>query len=158
MRLLVLFLVYSIGLSYAADSYAQKAMISIDVHNQRVEDILKEIEAQSDFDFFFNNKHVDLNRRVSVSADKSNIFNVLQEVFAGTNVKYSVLDKKIILSVEVQSPQAAAAAAGHHKGGDRQGFGGDGQGDESVKRPGFSKICVFPKKMLAMPGWIWYSK
>ena len=52
MRLLVLFLVCSIGLSYAADSYAQKAMISIDVHNQRVEDILKEIEAQSDFDFF----------------------------------------------------------------------------------------------------------
>lgn len=47
MRLLVLFLVCSIGLSYAADSYAQKAMISIDVHNQRVEDILKEIEAQS---------------------------------------------------------------------------------------------------------------
>ena len=90
MRLLVLFLVCSIGLSYAADSYAQKAMISIDVHNQRVEDILKEIEAQSDFDFFFNNKHVDLNRRVSVSADKSNIFSVLKEIFAGTNVKYSV--------------------------------------------------------------------
>ena len=40
MRLLVLFLVCSIGLSYAADSYAQKALISIDVHNQRVEDVL----------------------------------------------------------------------------------------------------------------------
>lgn len=105
MRVFILFLVCSIGLSYAADSYAQKAMISIDVHNQRVEDVLKEIEEQSDFDFFFNNKHVDLNRRVSVSADKSNIFNVLKEIFAGTNVKYSVLDKKIILSVEAQSPQ-----------------------------------------------------
>ena len=96
MRLLVLFLVCSIGLTYAADSYAQKALISIDVRNQRVEDILKEIEEQSDFDFFFNNKHVDLNRRVSVSADKSNIFSVLKEIFSGTNVKYSVLDKKII--------------------------------------------------------------
>lgn len=105
MRLLILFLVCSIGLGYAADSYAQKAMISIDAHNQRVEDILKEIEEQSDFDFFFNNKHVDLNRRVSVSADKSNIFSVLKEVFAGTNVKYSVLDKKIILSTEGQSLQ-----------------------------------------------------
>lgn len=31
MRLLVLFLVCSIGLTYAADSYAQKALISIDV-------------------------------------------------------------------------------------------------------------------------------
>ena len=105
MRLLVLFLVCSIGLSYAADSYAQKALISIDVHNQRVEDVLREIEEQSDFDFFFNNKHVDLHRRVSVSADKSNIFSVLKEIFSGTNVKYSVLDKKIILSVEAQSPQ-----------------------------------------------------
>ena len=37
--------------------------------------------------------------------DKSNIFSVLKEIFAGTNVKYSVLDKKIILSVEAQSPQ-----------------------------------------------------
>lgn len=105
MRLLILFLVCSIGLTYAADSYAQKALISIDVRNQRVEDILKEIEEQSDFDFFFNNKHVDLNRRVSVSADKSNIFSVLKEIFSGTNVKYSVLDKKIILSVEAESPQ-----------------------------------------------------
>lgn len=105
MRLLILFLVCSIGLGYAADSYAQKAMISIDAHNQRVEDILKEIEEQSDFDFFFNNKHVDLNRRVSVLADKSNIFNVLKRVFAGTNVKFSVLDKKIILSTEMQSSQ-----------------------------------------------------
>ena len=58
-----------------------------------MEDILKEIEEQSDFDFFFNNKHVDLNRRVSVSADKSNIFSVLKEIFSGTNVKYSVLYK-----------------------------------------------------------------
>ena len=90
---------------YASDSYAQKTLISIDVHNQRVEDILKEIEEQSDFDFFFNNKHVDLNRRVSISVDRSNIFSVLKEVFAGTNVRYSVLDKKIILSVEVQSSQ-----------------------------------------------------
>lgn len=105
MRLLILFLVCSIGLCYASDSYAQKTLISIDVHNQRVEDILKEIEEQSDFDFFFNNRHVDLNRRVSISVDRSNIFSVLKEVFAGTNVRYSVLDKKIILSVEVQSPQ-----------------------------------------------------
>ena len=109
MKLLVLFLVCSIGLTYAADGYAQKTMISIEVHNQRVEDVLKEIETQSDFDFFFNNKHVDLNRRVSVSADKSNIFSVLKEVFEGTNVKYSVLDKKIILSVDSQATQQEKA-------------------------------------------------
>ena len=104
MRLLVLFLVCFSGLAHAVETYAQRATISINVRNQRVEDVLKEIESQSDFDFFFNNRHVDLNRRVSVSADKGNIFNVLDEVFAGTNVEYSVLDRKIILSTE-QSAQ-----------------------------------------------------
>ena len=62
MRLLVLFLVCSIGLSYAADSYAQKAMISIDVHNQRVEDILKEIEAQQEGQY----QYLNLNEQQSV--------------------------------------------------------------------------------------------
>lgn len=98
MRLVILFLIYSIGFAHATDTYAQNAVVSIDAHNQRVEEILKEIENQSEFDFFFNNKHVDLNRRVSVSANKGNIFKILEEMFAGTNVKYSVLDKKIILS------------------------------------------------------------
>ena len=48
------------GLCYASDSYAQKTLISIDVHNQRVEDILKEIEEQSDFDFFFIQFGIDI--------------------------------------------------------------------------------------------------
>ena len=54
---------------------------------------------------FFNNKHVNLERRVSVSANNSNIFQVLKEVFAGTDVKFSVLDKKIILSTDIISPE-----------------------------------------------------
>lgn len=106
MRLFVLFFICSIGLSYATDGYAQKAIISIDVHNGRVEDVLQEIEAQSDFSFFFNNRHVDLDRRVSVSANRSNIFSVLQEIFEGTDVSYSVLDRKIILSADNQDVQS----------------------------------------------------
>lgn len=105
MRLFILCLICSIGLVHAADSYAQNAIISLDVQNQTVGNVLKEIESQSEFDFFFNNKHVDLNRRVSVSANKSNIFEVLKDVFSGTNVQYTVLDKKIVLSTEVGSPQ-----------------------------------------------------
>ncbi len=112
MRLLFLFLVCFSGLAHAVDTYAQRAIISINAHNQRVEDVLKEIEAQSDFGFFFNNKHVDLNRRVSVSTNKENIFTVLDEVFAGTNVEYSVLDRKIILSTEQASQQGKTTVTG----------------------------------------------
>lgn len=93
------------SLAHATDSYAQKTLISIDAHNQTVEKVLKDIEKQSGFGFFFNNKHVNLKRVVSVSAHKGDLFKVLDEMFAGTNVKYSVLDHKIILSTEVAATQ-----------------------------------------------------
>lgn len=102
MKLSVFLLVCSIGLAQAADSYAQKATVSLEMRNQTVKDVLDEIEEQSDFSFFFNIKHVDLQRKVSVVANKSDIFKVLKIVFAGTDVRYSVVDKKIILSTEKQ--------------------------------------------------------
>lgn len=100
MKLSVFLLVCSIGLAQAADSYAQKATVSLEMRNQTVKEVLDEIEEQSDFSFFFNIKHVDLQRRVSVVVDKSDIFKVLETVFAGTDVRYSVVDRKIILSTE----------------------------------------------------------
>lgn len=105
MRVLLLFLICSISLIHATGSYAQKALISIEAHNQTIENVLKDIENQSGFGFFFNNKHVDLKRVVSVSANQSNIFKILNEMFDGTGVKYSVLDKKIILTNETIAAQ-----------------------------------------------------
>ncbi|WP_289005171.1 TonB-dependent receptor [uncultured Parabacteroides sp.] len=104
MKLSTFLLACSMGVTQAAGTYAQKAIVSIEMRNETVKEILDEIEEQSEFSFFFNIKHVDLQRRVSVVADKSDIFKVLDVVFAGTNVRYSVVDKKIILSTgqEVQ--------------------------------------------------------
>ena len=106
MKVFIVVLLCSVGLAQAAGTYAQNARISLEANNQTVREVLHEIEAQSEFDFFFNNKHVDLDRRVSVDADRSNIFEVLDEVFEGTNVKYTVLDKKIILSTELREASA----------------------------------------------------
>ena len=105
MKLSVFLLLCSIGLAQATDSYAQKATVNLEMRNQTVKEVLDEIEEQSDFSFFFNIKHVDLHRRVSVVAKKSDIFKVLETVFAGTDVRYSVVDRKIILSTEKQEIQ-----------------------------------------------------
>ena len=102
MRLCSLFLICSLSVIYAADSYAQTSEISISVKNQTVESVLDQISKKTGYDFFFNNKHVDLNRRVTVDMTKGNVFSLLDQLFANTNVHYSVLDKKIILTVEGQ--------------------------------------------------------
>ncbi len=103
MKLFVLFFICSLGLVYASDSYAQTAIVNVEVQNKTVREVLKEIENQSEFGFFFSNKHIDLNRRVSVTSRNSDIFKVLEKVFEGTNVKYSVLDKKIVLTTKAES-------------------------------------------------------
>lgn len=100
MRLCTLFLICSMSIAYAIDLKAQTTEISMNAHNQTVESVLDQISKSTGFDFFFNNKHVDLNRRVTVDMKNGNIFTLLDMIFADTNVHYSVLDKKIILTVE----------------------------------------------------------
>jgi TonB-linked SusC/RagA family outer membrane protein len=100
MRLFILCFFVSAGIVQATNSFAQKAEVSLNVTNQTVKDVLTLIENQSDFTFFFNHRHVDLDRRVSVFAKNTNVFDVLKQIFSGTNVTCSVLDNKIVLSAE----------------------------------------------------------
>ncbi|MBK5722587.1 SusC/RagA family TonB-linked outer membrane protein [Dysgonomonas sp. Marseille-P4677] len=98
MRLFFIFMCVSVGLIQASNSYAQNAILDINVKNQTVENVLKQIENQSEFTFFYNTKQIDIDRKVSISAFQKDIFAVLAEIFLGTDVAYSVLDKSIILS------------------------------------------------------------
>ena len=97
-------LLSSAGLTYASNSYAQTTMVSINVENQTVKEVLDEIENTTEYSFFYNTRHVDLDRKVSVNINNADIFEVLDDVFSGTNVVYSVKDRSIILSVKEASP------------------------------------------------------
>lgn len=66
-------LIGSAGIVQATNTYAQTTTISLNVENLTVGEILQQIEEKTDFSFFYNNRHVDLNRRVSVSMNETNI-------------------------------------------------------------------------------------
>ena len=98
------YLLSSAGLVYASDTYSQTTMVSINMKNQTVKEVLNEIENTTEYSFFYNNSHVDLNRKVSVNVSNGDIFEVLDDLFSGTNVSYTVKDKGIVFSVKEQSP------------------------------------------------------
>ena len=98
MRLTAIMLFVCIGLAYASDSYSQSATLTLNVNNKTVQEVLDEIEKQSEFHFFYNNKQVNTNRVVSIKSNKKNVFNVLEQLFNGTDISYKVLEKSIILS------------------------------------------------------------
>lgn len=82
----------------AETSYSQSARISIEMNNATIEEVLNEIEAKSDFYFLYNNKLINVDRRVSVDINAENIDTILQNLFKGTDVVYQIADKQIVLS------------------------------------------------------------
>lgn len=101
------YLLGSAGLVYATDNYAQTTMVSINMKNQTVKEVLNEIENSTEYTFFYNNRHLDLDRKVSVDISNGDILEVLEDMFGGTNVTYTVKDKNIVFSVKEKSPVVA---------------------------------------------------
>jgi TonB-linked SusC/RagA family outer membrane protein len=70
----------------------------MNVTDSRVEDVLNQIEEKSEFYFLFNQRLIDLNRKVTLNAEGESISTILGQLFAGTEVKYQVVDRQIILN------------------------------------------------------------
>lgn len=98
MKLSVVLLFIGIALAKAAPGYSQTALLTLNAENRTVQEVLDEIEKQSDFHFFYNNKQVNTARIVTLRSNRKNVFNVLEQLFAGTGITYKILDKSIILS------------------------------------------------------------
>ena len=82
----------------AEDGYAQRTRVAISMNNVSVEQVLNKIEETSDYVFLYNDKTIQKNRIVSVNSKSGNITDVLNAMFRGTDISYTVIDKQIILS------------------------------------------------------------
>ncbi len=92
-----LFLISVLGV-FASESYSQSTKLTLDMKNSTVEKVLTQIEDQSEFYFLYSKKVVDVDRRVDISVFEKLITDILDELFAGTNVTYVVKDRQIVLS------------------------------------------------------------
>ncbi len=98
MRFIVFLLLVSIMQTFANDSYSQTTRLSLDFTNTKLADAMDKIEEQSEFYFLFNEKLIDTNRKVSMSVTNRKINKILDDLFAGTDVIYTITDRKIILA------------------------------------------------------------
>ncbi len=110
MKITLVLLIAGVIQSFAATSYSQSARISLDLKNVTIEEVLNAIESKSDFYFFFNQKLIDVNRRVDVVADNLPIAEILNALFKGSDIEYVVYDRQIILAPkeaahEMKNPQ-----------------------------------------------------
>lgn len=84
--------------TFAGTTYSQSSKVSLNLNNVSIEQVINEIENNSEFYFLFNQKLIDVNRKVNVNVEKTPIKDILAQLFDGDNVDYVVYDHQIILT------------------------------------------------------------
>ncbi|NOR74990.1 MAG: SusC/RagA family TonB-linked outer membrane protein [Draconibacterium sp.] len=103
MRITVFLLLASVLQIFANGAYSQKTTLSLDFSNTKLVDVMDEIEEQTEFYFLFNEKLINTDRKVSMSVKNKKISEILNKLFSGTDVDYTITDRKIILAPEYLS-------------------------------------------------------
>lgn len=98
MRIAIILLLIGFLQTRANDAYSQRTKLSMDFSNTALVNVLDQIENQTEFYFLYNEVLIDANRKVTINVKDQSIDEVLKALFNGTEVKYSIVDRKIILS------------------------------------------------------------
>ncbi|HET6557686.1 MAG TPA: TonB-dependent receptor [Prolixibacteraceae bacterium] len=92
--ILILFFVVSVS----ASSYSQSTKLSIQVMNGTFIEVLKQIENQSEFYFYYNKEELENLKDVSINVSNMKIQEVMEKLLAGTNLDYKIIDRYIAIT------------------------------------------------------------
>ncbi len=100
MRITAFLLLFSVIQVMGENSYSQSTRLTLNLKDVSIENVLDEIENQSEFYFLFNQKLVNVDRKVDINAKNKRIKDILSELFADEDVNCLVMDRQILLSPE----------------------------------------------------------
>jgi TonB-linked SusC/RagA family outer membrane protein len=111
MKCCLLFILIGTATCFASKSYSQEVFLTIEYENNTLKDVIHEIEQKSEFIFFYLDNSIDLNRKVSIHVRNEKIETILDQLFTGTDNRYHISDRQIILSKEDTPVTARAPVA-----------------------------------------------
>ena len=163
MKLSSFLVMISMASVLASESYSQTITLNLDKGGATIREVLSKIEDQSEYYFMYSGKVIDVNREVSVHVKNKKIEDVLNSLFAGTNVEYTIKDRIIVLTTpeifntfsQVTLQQKMVSGGVHDENGDslpgvtvlEKGTGNgtitDAEGKYSLTVSGTDAVLVF---------------
>ncbi len=98
MKLFVIIICLSSFMAAPSSSYSQDTKLTLNVVNTSIKQVLTEIEENSEFFFVYNNNLINVEKKVSFDVNNSKISNILETLFKGEEVAFSLMDRQIIIS------------------------------------------------------------
>jgi TonB-linked SusC/RagA family outer membrane protein len=128
----------------------------LDIKGQSIREVLRTIESQTNFRFFYNDEFTDLNKTVTCNVSNKTIEEVLSTVLNKTEVTYKVLDNNfvVITPVSIQQQKITGTVVDAETGttlpgvnvlieGTTIGVVTDMNGKYSIESPEKSAVLIF---------------
>ena len=97
MRITTFLLLVCVFCSFAENTHSQNARVSISKRNAQLDEVLGEIEKQTDYLFIYNNQ-VDVNRKVSVKVKNEPVSAVLKNILKNSEIDFDMEGTHIVLT------------------------------------------------------------
>ena len=98
LRMRLAFLLFFIALiKINARTYSQNTKISLELMNEPLERVFKEIKSKTEFSILYMTSEIDLRRNVSIAVKKQRIEFILDILFKNTDIVYKLVDRQIVL-------------------------------------------------------------
>ena len=103
MKLSIFILCISVLSVVASGSYSQTTKMSLSMHDSAIGEVLKSIEDQSEFRFFYTEK-LGMEQKVDIEIKRSDISEILDLIFRDTNIRYRIIGRQIALFSDKDKP------------------------------------------------------
>ena len=108
MKIGLILLIVSMGTIYAS-AYSQNRDITLEAKNISLKEVIKQIERQSDYTFFYNEDYVDLSQVVSLTANKKDIAVVLNSLCSQAKLNCKFMENNLVVITSEKQQKATSS-------------------------------------------------
>lgn len=112
MRITTFLLMVCVFCTYAENTHSQNARVNLNKSNVRLNEILTDIESQTDYLFVYNNQ-VNVSQVASVKAKQQPVSEVLDKLLTNTDIAYVMEGMHIVLSKRASTTGLSAQQQAH---------------------------------------------
>ncbi|WFE86215.1 MULTISPECIES: TonB-dependent receptor [Parabacteroides] len=110
MKLAFVYLFILVSGVFATEADSQTMKVSIVAKNISTQDLMQEIEKQTDYLFVYNKNEINLHHKVTVNAADKTVAEVLNQAFDQTDITYAVEGSNIMLMKKGEENRSSAIA------------------------------------------------
>ena len=110
--LIPIFVLGCFGAHAAAQTQQAVSRVSLDVRDAAIVTVFQTIQQQTGCSFVYNTSDIDTDRKVTVSAQDEPLTALLDKLFAGSDIAYTLRDKHIVLSKKTKNSPPHNAQGG----------------------------------------------